>query len=192
MNAFLRGAALAATILGALAASALAADKPIGDKPAADKAAADKAGTTVAATADGKAGGTLTVNGKTTKPAYAYAKAVPGFFDKTKTDVELIVSDVALDAKALSDPYVRAAMAKDGKLHAFEIVINDEGTPISTAWRDGGFKGPTPSGLSTADVFTKKVFDGKTVEGSYKSAAPGEFFDNTYAFDVTFRAVIAH
>jgi len=54
------------------------------------------------------------------------------------------------------------------------------------------FKGPTPSGLSSSDVFTKKVFDGKTVEGSYKSAAPAEFFDNTYSFDVTFHAAITH
>ena len=63
-------------------------------------------------------------------------------------------------------------MAKAGKHHTFEIIINDEGKPISTVWRHDGFKGPTPSGLSSADVFTKKTFDGKLVEGSYKSAPP--------------------
>jgi hypothetical protein len=70
--------------------------------------------------------------------------------------------------------------------------IDASGTPLSTAWRDNGFKGPMPSGLSSADVFTKKVLDGKVVEGSYKSAGEAEFFGNTYAFDVTFRAAIAH
>lgn len=142
--------------------------------------------------ADGKAAGTLTVNGKVTNVAYAYARSIPGFFDKTKNDVQLIVSDVPLDAPALADEFVRADLARQGKLHAFEITIDAGGTPISTVWRHDGFKGPTPSGLSSADVFTKKTFDSKTVEGSYKSAAPGDFFDNTFAFDVSFRAAVAH
>ena len=144
-----------------------------------------------AALTEGKADGTLTVNGKTTKVAYAYARSVPGFFDKTKKDIEVILSDVPLDAKALGDEFVRAGMAKEGKLHAFEITINAEGVPVSTSWRHDGFTGPTPSGLSSADVFTKKVLDAKIVDGGYKSAAPEEFFGNTYAFDVTFRAAIA-
>ena len=141
--------------------------------------------------ADGKAEGTLTVNGKTTAVAHAYARMVPGFFDKDKKDTQVIVSDVPLDAKALADEFVRIGMAKEGKLHAFEITIDAGGTPISTAWRHDGFKGPMPSGLSSADVFTKKVLDGKVVEASYKSAGDAEFFDNTYSFDVTFRATVA-
>ena len=141
--------------------------------------------------ADGTASGTLTVNGKTTQVAYAYARSVPGFFDKSTQDTQVIVSDVPLDATALSDPFVRGDLADAGKLHAFEITIDASGTPISTAWRDNGVKGPQPSGLSSADVFTKTVLDGKIVEGSYKSAEPAEFFGNTYAFDVTFRAVVA-
>jgi hypothetical protein len=145
-----------------------------------------------AVSADGKAEGTLTVNGKTTKVAFAYARSVPGFFDKNTNDIQVIVSDVPLDANALTDEFVRARLAKEGKLHAFEITIDAAGTPVSTAWHHDGFKGPMPSGLSTADLFTKKVLDGKVVEGSYKSASAGEFFDNTYAFDVTFRATVAH
>jgi hypothetical protein len=140
--------------------------------------------------ADGKAAGTLTVNGKTTKVAFAYARSVPGFFDKNTKDTQVIVSDVPLDAAALADELVRIDLAKQGKLHAFEITIDATGTPISTAWRHDGFKGPAPSGLNSDDVFTKKVLDGKVVEGSYKSAAQEEFFDDTYAFDVTFRAAI--
>ena len=54
------------------------------------------------------------------------------------------------------------------------------------------FHGPTPSGQSSDNVFTKTVFDGKTVAGGYKSTTPGEFFGNIFAFDVTFRAAIAH
>ncbi|MDQ7249613.1 hypothetical protein [Dongia sedimenti] len=142
--------------------------------------------------ADGTASGTLTVNGKVTPVAYATARQVPGFFDKSSMDTEVIVSDVPLDAQALGDPFVRGDLAAAGKLHAFEIVIDAAGTPVSTAWRDNGFKGaPAPSGLSSADPFVKSVLDGKVAAGSYKSAEPAEFFGNTYAFDVTFRAVVA-
>jgi hypothetical protein len=145
-----------------------------------------------AAPADGTASGTLTVNGETANVAYAYARAVPGFFDKSTMDTLVIVSDVPLDVTALSDDFARSDLAQAGKMHAFEIVIDASGTPISTSWRHDGFKGPSPSGLSSADVFTKTVLDGKVVEGRYQSAAAAEFFGNTYAFDVTFRAVIAH
>jgi hypothetical protein len=138
--------------------------------------------------ADGKAGGTITVNGKTTKLSYAYARAVKGSFDKTKEDVEIILSDVALDGKALEDEFERMHMADAGKLHAFEITLSEEGTPISTSFRDNNFKQGSPSGLSSEDVFTKKVFDGTTVDASYKSSKPHEFFGDTYSFDVTFRA----
>ena len=142
--------------------------------------------------ADGKAEGTLTVNGKTTKVAYAYARSVPGFVDPNTKDTLVIVSDVPLDAQALADDSVRSDLATQGKLHAFEITIDATGAPVSTAWRHNGFNGPMPSGLSSADVFTKKVLDDKFVEGSYKSADQEEFFGNTYSFDVTFRAAIAH
>lgn len=142
--------------------------------------------------ADGKAEGTITVNGKATKVSFAYARAVPGFFDKTKEDVEVILTDVPLEAKALEDQFERMNMADAGKLHAFEIRLDADGKPISTAFRDKGFKKASPSGLSSADVFTKKVFDGKTVEGSYKSAKESEFFGETYSFDVSFKADISH
>jgi hypothetical protein len=175
---------IALTRRAALAAIAVAATSLLATAACADSAPA--------ALADGKADGTLTVNGKTIKVAFAYARSVPGFFDKKVNDTQVIVSDVALDAKALADEFARIKMAGAGKLHAFEITIDAEGKPVSTIWRHNGFKGPTPSGLSTADVFTKNVLDGKVVDGGYKSAAGAEFFGNTYAFDVTFRAAIGH
>ncbi len=142
------------------------------------------------AAAEGKAEGKLTVNGKTTDVKYAYASAGPGFFDKTKEDVTVIVSDVPLDAKALEDEFERMKMADAGKLHAFEITFGADATPISTSFRHNGFTKASPSGLSSEDVFEKKTFDGKTVEGHYKSAKAHEFFGNTYSFDVAFKADI--
>ena len=148
-----------------------------------------KAGSTPAA---GNAEGTLTVNGKTTSVTIAYARSVPGFADPNTPDIQVILSDVPLDEKALSDDFARIDMAKAGKLHAFEIIIDASGAPVSTAWRHDGFNGPMPSGLSSDDVFTKKTLDATMIEGSYKSGPNDEFFGNTYAFDVTFSAPIAH
>lgn len=182
MNALTRATAIVAAAFTLLTTPLAAAATP----------AAPAAAPAPAASADGKASGTLTVNGKTTKVAFAYARQVPGFFDKTTKDTVVIVSDVALDAKALGDEFVRDDMAKAGKLHAFEITIDASGAPISTSWRHDGFKGPTPSGLSSSDVFTKRVLDGKIVDASYKSAAGDAFFGNTFAFDVTFRAAVGH
>ena len=139
---------------------------------------------------NGRAEGTITVNGQTTRLAYAYARAVKGFFDKTKEDIEVVLSDVPLDGKALEDQFERMRLADSGKLHAFEITIDSEGAPISTSWRHNGFTRVSPSGLSSADAFTRKVFDGRTVDGHYASAKPHEFFGNTYSFDVAFRANI--
>src|SRR5512143_828582 len=143
-----------------------------------------------AGAAEGKAEGKLTVNGKTTHVKYAYASAGPGFFDKTKEDVTVIVSDVPLDAKALADEFERMKMADAGKLHAFEITFDADAKPISTSFRHNGFTKASPSGLSSEDVFEKKTFDGKTIEGRYKSAKPHEFFGSTYSFDVAFKADI--
>ncbi len=143
------------------------------------------------AAAEGKAEGKLTVAGKSTDVTYAYASAGPGFFDKTKEDVTVIVSDVPLEGKALEDEFERIHMADAGKLHAFEITFDADAKPISTAFRHNGFEKASPSGLSSEDVFEKKTFDGKTVEGRYKSAKPHEFFGTTYSFDVTFKADIA-
>jgi hypothetical protein len=143
-----------------------------------------------AAAAEGKAEGKLTVAGKSTDMKYAYASAGPGFFDKAKEDVTVIVSDVPLDAKALEDEFERIHMADAGKLHALEITFGADQKPISTAFRHNGFKQSSPSGLSSEDVFEKKTFDGKTVKGRYKSAKPHDFFGTTYSFDVAFKADI--
>ena len=174
-NVLTRRAAFVAVALGLAAASLMATESRAGSTPEA-----------------GKATGTLTVNGKSTPVAYAYAQSVPGFADPNTPDVQVILSDVPLDAKALADEFARIDLAKQGKLHAFEITIDASGAPVSTAWRHDGFNGPMPSGLSSDDVFTKKTFDGRTVEASYKSAPNDEFFGNTYGFDVTFSAPIAH
>jgi hypothetical protein len=144
-----------------------------------------------AAAAEDKASGTLTVNGVTTKVTHVYAREVPGFFDKNKKDIEVILADMPLDAQALQNPMTRSQLAAAGKLHAFEMTVNAEGKPISTSWRHSGFKEAAPSGLSTDDVFTARTADKQTLDASYKSAKPHKFFGNTFDFDFAFRVLVA-
>src|ERR1035438_5278473 len=69
-----------------------------------------------AAAAEGKAEGKLTVNGKSTDVKYAYASAGPGFFDKTKEDVTVIVSDVPLEGMALEDQFERIHRSEERRV----------------------------------------------------------------------------
>jgi hypothetical protein len=130
--------------------------------------------------------GTMTVNGKTTAFHFAHARQVPGFFDSTKKDIEVVLSDVALPANAIESSFERSTLAAAGKLHAFQITIDSTGTPISTSFYDNAFKEASPSGGDSSDVFTKKSFTSNSLEGSYKSSETHDFFGSTYSFDVTF------
>ena len=142
-----------------------------------------------AVAADGKAEGSITVNGKTTKLAHAYARAVKGFFDKTKEDVHVLLTDAALSPKALEDVFERIHLADAGKLHAIELVLDADAKPISTSLLHDAFKA-APSGMSSSDVFEKKTFDGKTAAGRFVATAPHEFMGVAYSYDVTFSAPI--
>src|SRR5690348_15406767 len=103
MMPFTRRAVFASLVLG-LGTALMAADGRADSTPVA-----------------GKAEGTLTVNGKTINVTYAYAKSVPGFADPNTPDVQVILSDVPLDAAALADDLARVELAQQGKIHVFEI-----------------------------------------------------------------------
>ncbi len=134
--------------------------------------------------------GTVTVNGTPTQIRFGYAHQVKGFFDPKKNDVEIVLSDAPLSGAALTDSFARGKLATDGKIHTFEITIDSKGTPVSTSFHHNGFTGPSPSGLDSSDVFTKKSLTAKLVDAHYKSAEEHEFFGTKYAFDVTFRLPI--
>jgi hypothetical protein len=132
------------------------------------------------------ASGTVAVNGVTTKIRYGYARQTTGFFDAKKNDVEIVLSDVPLVGASLTDSFERGNLASKGTIHTFEIILNSAGVPVSSSFRHGGFKGPSPSGFDTSDVLTMKSFSSKRVEARFKSAKEHEFFGDTYAFDVSF------
>jgi hypothetical protein len=148
-------------------------------------------GAAAAGIEDGRAEGQLTVGGKPVKLTHAYAVAQKGFFDPKKDDVMVILADVPLDQKAVADDFARIALAKEGKLHSVEVVLNANKQPISVSIRHQALKYPQ-SGGSTEDAFEAQVFDGKVVAGRVFRRSPGSSFDDIpFTYDVTFRAVVA-
>lgn len=143
------------------------------------------------AAADGKAEGTLTVAKTPVKLAHAYAAAQKGFFDEKSDDVLVLLTDVPLSGAALTDPFERRKMEKEGKLHSVEAVINAKGQPINVTVRDKAFGGPPVSGGSTEDLFEAKTNDGKTVAGRLHRGKLGASFDDVpFTYDVTFNAPV--
>jgi hypothetical protein len=140
-----------------------------------------------APTGDGTASGSMTVAGKTTPLKYAYARAQKGFFDKTKEDVRVILSDVPIPEEALKDEFARHHLAEAGKLHAVEVVLDADRQPIGggllhEAWmKTGGYVS-----VSGMHVFTPKTFDGKVAEGTLATRKPDEFMNKTFEYKASF------
>ena len=145
-----------------------------------------------AAGADGKAEGTLAVAQAPVKLSHAYAAAQKGFFDGKVDDVLVLLTDVPLSGAALTDPFERRKMEKEGKLRSVEAVIDAKGQPINVTVRDKAFGGPPVSGGSTEDLFEPKTNDGKTIAGRLHRNKPGTSFDDVpFTYDVTFSAPVA-
>jgi hypothetical protein len=146
-----------------------------------------------AAILEGAASGTLTVGGETTPLRYAYARAEKGFFDPSKEDTRLILSDVPLSEQALTDEFRRNHMAQDGKLHSVEVVIDAQRRPIAGVLRHAAFsKTQAFVSVSGMHTFEPKTFDGRFVEGRLSTERPGEFMDVTFEYAATFRAPVWH
>ena len=144
-----------------------------------------------AAILEGSASGTLIVGGRETPIRYAYARAEKGFFDPTKEDIRVILSDVSLAEEALNDDFTRNRMARDGKLHSVEVVIDSEKRPISGVLRHPAFA-RTQGFVSVSGMhrFEPKKFDGRFVEGKLSTDRPGEFMNVSFEYAATFQAAI--
>jgi undecaprenyl-diphosphatase len=144
-----------------------------------------------AGAAPGTAAGKLTVSGRETALTYAYARAEKGFFDPSKEDIRVILSDVPLDGEALGDDSARNRMAQEGKLHCVEVIINAEREPISGAIRHAAFS-RTQGFVSVSGMhrFESKTFDGKRVEGKLSTDRPNEFMNISFEYAAVFSAPV--
>jgi hypothetical protein len=144
-----------------------------------------------AAAAPGNASGQMTVGGKTTPLAYAYARAEPGFFDKTKEDIHIFLSDVEIPDAALGDQFARQELAAAGKLHAVEVVLSATKEAVSGGLLHEAFA-RTSGYVSVTGMhqFEATVFDGKTVDGRLFTRKPDSFMDVSFEYTATFHATV--
>lgn len=136
----------------------------------------------------GTASGTLTLNGTRFALMHAYASARPGFFDKTTEDVRVLLSDVAIPDSALTDVFDLIHLARDGKAHVVEVLLNSTGTPIGGGIFAEAFGGNVS--LAGPHRFEPTRFDSKAIAGRMWMNEPSSFVNVTFHYDATFSAPI--
>ena len=83
--------------------------------------------------AEGTASGRVTLDGTSVELKHAYASAQPGFFDKSKEDVRVLLSDRPLSEAERSDVFELIHAGRDGSATVVEVVIDADRQPISGA-----------------------------------------------------------
>jgi len=143
------------------------------------------------ADAAGTASGQLTVGGVTTPLTHAYARAAKGFFDPSKEDVLVILSDVPIAEEALEDEFARHNLAAEGKLHAIEVTLNADKEPIGGGLLHEAFsKMQGYVSITGMHQFEAKTFEPSLVEGKLFMSKPSEFLKTSFEYSATFRAPV--
>jgi len=137
---------------------------------------------------DGTASGTLTLDEVTVPLTHAYASAQPGFFDKTTEDVRVLLSDVPLTDTALADVFELIHLARDGKAHILEVVIDATGAPISGAIYAKNFDGMVSA--TGMHRFARERMERTLIAGRLSMESPHTFMKVTWQYDATFSAPI--
>lgn len=149
-------------------------------------------GSAIVAAAGGTATGTFTVQGKATPMAYAYASAKADASDKSKEEIHVIVSDVALDDKVLTDPtpFGLQDLTKANKLHGIKFIINPEKQVISTSMYDAAFKMGSVSVAGSDIKLEVQTLTKTNIAGKLYTAKAGDFNGVPYQYNFTFSAPI--
>ncbi len=123
----------------------------------------------------GEAKGKLTVDGKTWELKYAYAIGRPGDFDKTKEDIDILLTVEPVPDGDLGDmmpgrgPRLSITLDAEKKLTSGNVFF--EGGNLSS---------------NSGHEFTLKVFDGKRAEGRLYTKGPVKGASTTFQYDATF------
>jgi hypothetical protein len=141
-----------------------------------------------AAAAENFARGTLVVDGQPVDIKHVYAYATPGFFDKKKQDVVVLLCDAPVQDNAVRDVFARKDLADAGKLHCVQQTINTEKQVINYDLQHKRFGMPEGGG-SSYHVFEATTFDDRTIAGRARTTSPQKSFnDVVYSYDITFSA----
>jgi hypothetical protein len=137
------------------------------------------------------ASGTFTVAGKAAKINYVYASSGPGFFDKSKTDTTVVLSDIELTPAQLADQFALVELANAGKVHAIVLVIDAEKQIISCQMHDQAFK-MSASTAGSNNKFDATSFTKTRIAGKAYTVKPDTFGskDVPFEFSVTFDAPV--
>ena len=136
--------------------------------------------------------GKLTVDGKTLEIKHVLAYSKPGFFDKKKKDVVVLMCDAPVTLEAAKEPMGIYDQVKAGKLHCVRHTIDADKKVISFEVNHNRFK-MTVSGGSSFEVFEPKSVTGSSISGRSFTKSPQKsgFDDVPYSYDITFSADIA-
>lgn len=149
------------------------------------------AATAARAAGPGTASGTLTVNGKPVALAHAAAATHKNPFDAKKTDVVLLLTNVAVDPAVMADDFGRMKLSGKGNFSGVEVEIDPDGQVISGMLYSPEFKKFNGSISATG----MHQFEGKvtasSIEGKLFIPKEDDFAGYTYKYDATFNAPLA-
>jgi len=141
-----------------------------------------------AAGQEGTVTGTLTLDGVPVALTHVYATAQPGFFDAQAEDVHVLLSSQPLSDEDRADAFRLIRLAREGKLAAVEVVLDQGGSPIGGSL----FAKPFAGMVSAAGMheFTRERFDRSGVAGRLAVATPHSFMGVTWQYEARFAAPI--
>ena len=133
--------------------------------------------------------GSMTVAGKKANLSHVYAYAVPGFFDKTKDDTVVLLTDRELAPAQIRDSFGLNKLAEQGKLCFVQETINAAGQIVNFTLGHASFKFP-PSGGSTEHVFESRL-EKASASGTVSTKGEQITFGIAYEYSATLTAPIA-
>ena len=143
------------------------------------------------ATDPGTASGTMTVGGKKTQLRYAVAKTTENGFDKKKTDIVVLLSNIPVTVEEFSNIGKMMDLSDSGKLTGVEVEITPEKKIISGMLYspDFHFQGNSFSAVGMHE-FESTTFKKSEVAGKLASSQESSFKDVKFSYSATFDAVV--
>ena len=142
---------------------------------------------------DGRASGTLTINGKSIPLVYAYAMSQPHTFEAAKNDIAVLLTEKPLPKGALRGIGDLRDATRNHQGYAY-FKINSAGKPIyelidHPATREGKYGQIQMSGFTHAG-FTLKRLGKDRVEGTFATEKPEDFVTYKYEIRADFSAPV--
>ncbi len=147
--------------------------------------------------AQNQVSGTFTVKTATTKFAYAYTYWKPNFFDASKKDLFVLLSDVAVPPEAIPKDDAGIAtiggLVRAGKVHALELHFSPAKKQLDSAENAAVYHvglEPGRYGMSGMHVFTAKTFTDTLLEGTARTDGPQDHEGVPWQYEVHFKVTL--